>query len=214
MTPARPPGEPLLNAPAPALAAAASIPLAYLVQSRLAEPNPMVEALCLTPARLEEGRVWTLASVVLVHASWTHALLNALGALAFGTPVARWLGPAGALRFVLFYLACASFGSLGYVLLHWGGTTPLVGASGAISGLMGASSRLLERPGRLAPLRSRSVAAMSGAWLLINLLLAFGLIDVGQGGAPVAWEAHLAGFAAGLLLVGIFTPSFRKVQRL
>lgn len=206
----RPAAEPMFNAPGPALVAAGLIPLAYLVQSRWGEPNPMVDALALTPAGLAQGRVWTLLTVVLVHGGWTHAFLNALGALAFGTAVARWLGPRGGLRFALFYLLCALLASLGYVLLHWGATAPLVGASGAISGLMGASARLLDRPGRLAPLASRTVLAIGAAWLLINGLMALGWIDVGQGGAPIAWEAHLAGFAAGLVLIGPFTPAFRR----
>jgi membrane associated rhomboid family serine protease len=209
--PPRPLREPLFNAPGPVLVVVGSLLLAYLVQSRLAEPNPMVDALALVPAGLAQGRVWTVLSVVLVHGSWTHAGLNALGALAFGTPVARWFGArrAGA-RFLAFYGLCAVASSCGYALLHWGGTTPLVGASGAISGLMGASARLLDRPDRLAPFRSRTVVAMTLAWVAVNALMAVGWIDAGQGGMPIAWQAHLIGYGAGLMLIGPFTPAFRR----
>ena len=192
----RPGREPWFNAPAPVLMGVASILLPYLVQSRLGEPNAMVDALALVPTGLA--------------ASWTHALLNALGLLAFGAAAARWFGPKGGGRFLLFYLACALVSSLGYAMLHWGQATPLVGASGAIYGLMGASARLLDRPGRLAGFGSRTVIAMSLACLAVNGLMALNWIDVGQGALPIAWEAHLVGYAAGLLLIGPFTPRFRR----
>ena len=206
MTASRPAAEPMFNAPAPVVAVVASILLPYLVQSRLTDPDAMVGALALVPAEVAQGRVWPLLSVVVVHGSWLHAILNALGALAFGAPVARWLGVRADLRFVLFYLLCALISSLGYVLLHWAQAGVLVGASGAISGLMGASSRLLDGRGRLAPFASRTVIGMAAAWLVINALMAMNWIDAGTGGAPIAWEAHLFGYAAGLLLIGPFTP--------
>ena len=206
MIASRPAAEPMFNAPAPVLAVVASILAAYLVQSRLPDPNAMVGALALVPAEVPQGRVWPLLTVLIVHAGWLHAILNALGALAFGTPVARWFGVGGSGRFLLFYLLCALISSLGYVLLHWGRTDMLVGASGAISGLMGASSRLLDGRGRLAPFASRTVVGMGAAWLVINALMAMNWIDAGTGGAPIAWEAHLFGYAAGLLLIGPFTP--------
>ena len=81
----------------------------------------------------------------------------------------------------------------------------LVGASGAISGLMGATSRLIDRRGALASFRSRTVIGMAAAWGFINLLMALRWIDVGSGGAPIAWEAHLFGYAAGLLLIAPFS---------
>jgi membrane associated rhomboid family serine protease len=206
--PARPAREPALKAPAPVLAIVAAILLGYAIQTQLPQS---VGALALVPADLLRGRVWPLLTVVLVHGSWMHAGLNALGALAFGTPVARWFGaPRGRARFILFYLLCALVSSVGYALLYWGQETPLVGASGAIYGLIGASARLLDRPGRLAPFASRTVAAMTLAIVVLNLLLAFDWIDAGQGAMPVAWQAHLVGYGAGLLLVGPLTPRMTR----
>ena len=78
---------------------------------------------------------------------------------------------------------------------------------------MGASSRLLDPQagsGGLAPFTSRTVVGMALAWGFINLLMAFGWIAVGGGGAPIAWEAHLFGYAAGLLLIGPFTHVTRR----
>ena len=205
MTASRSAAEPLFNAPAAVLVVVASIVLSYLLQSLSPDPDAVISALGLSPRQVAQGRLWGLATVVVVHASWVHALLNGLGALAFGTPVARWFGRGEALRFFAFYLVCGLFSSFGYILLHWGRADVLVGASGAISGLMGATSRLLDRRGVLAPFRSRTVIGMGAAWAFINLLMALGWIDVGSGAAPIAWEAHLFGYAAGLLLIGPFS---------
>ena len=195
----------MFNAPGPVLVLVASILGGYLLQSLAPDSAAVVDWLGLVPREVAHGRIWPLLTVMVVHGSWTHAGLNALGVLAFGTPVARRFGPRGAPRVFAFYLLCGLISSLGYVLLHWGETVVLVGASGAISGLMGAASRLLDRRRALSPFRSRTVLGMAAAWLAINLLMAAGWIDVGAAGAPVAWEAHLIGYAAGLLLIGPFS---------
>jgi membrane associated rhomboid family serine protease len=82
----------------------------------------------------------------------------------------------------------------------------VVGASGAVSGLMGAAARLIAGQGRVGPLFSRTVLGMGGGWVAINLLIAVfgGQILPGSGSAGVAWEAHIAGFVAGALLIGLF----------
>jgi membrane associated rhomboid family serine protease len=81
------------------------------------------------------------------------------------------------------------------------GGTPLVGASGAISGLMGGAGRLIERQGRLSGPFSRAAIGFVTPWIVLNLLLAL----AGTAFAlPIAWEAHLGGLLAGLLLVGLF----------
>ena len=213
MIASRPAAEPLFNAPAAVLVVVASIVLPYLLQSLSPDPDAVISALGLVPLQVAQGRVWSLFTVMVVHASWAHALLNALGALAFGTPVARGFGRGQAWRFFTFYLVCGLLSSFGYVLLHWGRNDVLVGASGAISGLMGATSRLLDRRGALAPFRSRTVIGMAAAWGFINLLMALRWIDAGSGGAPIAWEAHLFGYAAGLLLIGPFSRRPAQVGR-
>ena len=205
----RPAAEPMFNAPAAVLVVVASIVAPYVLQSLAPDPDAVISALGLVPRQIARGRVWGLLTVMVVHATWVHALLNGLGALAFGTPVARWFGRGQAWRFLAFYLVCGVLSSLGYVLLHWGRADVLVGASGAISGLMGATSRLLDRPGALAPFRSRTVIGMAAAWGFINLLMALRWIDMGSGTAPIAWEAHLFGYAAGLLMIAPFSSRSR-----
>ena len=82
----------------------------------------------------------------------------------------------------------------------------MVGASGAASGLMGAAARLIGGHGRPGPMFSQAVTGMGMAWIIVNVIMAFsgGLLIPGAGDAAVAWEAHLAGFAAGVLLIRPF----------
>jgi membrane associated rhomboid family serine protease len=102
--------------------------------------------------------------------------------------------------------------NLGYGALHLGSPDLLVGASGAISGLMGAASRLVAGHGRLGPILSAPVLGMGASWVIVNVLIALlgsGFMP-GSGGAQVAWQAHLIGFVAGVLLIGPLTALMRR----
>jgi membrane associated rhomboid family serine protease len=202
--------EPMFNAPWTAVALVAVIVGGYAVQSRLPEFHliPFV----FSPAALAAGAWWTPLSAVFLHGSWTHAITNAALVLAFGTPVARLFGTRlrGALGFFTFYMACGILASLGYAAMHWGSQEGMVGASGAASGLVAAAARLVAGRGRLGPMFAPFVLTMGAAWLVVNLLVAGVMVAgaanliPGAGGAGVAWEAHLAGFLAGVLLIGPF----------
>ena len=148
----------------------------------------------------------TLVSSIFLHGSWAHALMNAGAALAFGTPVARYfgLGPRGVFVFTIFYLLCGGLASLGYGLSNMQGTALMVGASGAVSGLVGGATRLMGGGGEPGPFLHPTVISMSIGWIAVNLLLAVVGFAPGLGNAGVAWEAHIFGYVAGLLLVGLF----------
>lgn len=206
------PREPAIRAPWPALLVAASAPLGYALQHLGGDPLAAAARFGFRPALLDHGGWTGLLTSLFVHGGWAHALLNALAALAFGAPVARRFGAtaAGAAAFAVFFVLCGVLGSLGFALWPGRADTVLAGASGGVAGLMGASSRMLVPPGaRLAPLLSRPVATMAAAWLVTNLALALVGLDVATAGAPVAWQAHLAGYAAGLLLIGPALRLFR-----
>ena len=159
-------------------------------------------AYAFSPAEFEAGRWDTLFTALFVHGSWGHALMNGAFALAFGTPVARYLGtrPGGAAAFFAFYLACGALSSAAYALLHAGEAILLAGASGAVSGLAGVAARLIAGRGEMGRVLSPTVIGMAGAWLIVNLLVAVVGFAPGAGYAQVAWEAHIAGFIAGVAL--------------
>ena len=152
------------------------------------------------------GRWQTLLTSLFLHGSWPHVLMNAVAALAFGPPVARLMGvnPRGAIVFYLFYLTCGVLAGLGFALAALHGPDPAVGASGAISGLLGAASRIIQGRGRIGPMFGSTVIGMAVAWAIVNVVLGVSGLTPGAMGMPVAWQAHLAGYLAGVVLVGPF----------
>lgn len=201
----RPPSEPIVNAPWPVVTLTVSIVAFFMAQKAFPFAT---DVLAFSPVRLLDGHYVGLISSQFLHGSWSHALMNSAFVLAFGAPVGRYLGPraSGVASFFLFYLTCGVLACLGFAAFHWGQDAAMVGASGAASGLMGAAARLIGGQGRPGKLLSQAVTGMGGAWILINVIMAFtgGALIPGAGEAGVAWEAHLAGFLAGVLLIGPF----------
>ena len=153
-------------------------------------------------------RAIPFVSYMALHNDFTHLAINSLWLLAFGPIVARRFG--GAL-FLGFFLMCGIAAAAMHLAFNWASLTPVIGASGAISGLMGAGLRLLPtqapwaHPGEeeLAPIFSRQILIFTALWMVLNLaagLTGFGL-SPGQLG-QIAWQAHVGGYLTGLLLVG------------
>lgn len=180
--------------------------------------------------RLLEGgaKPWTLLTYAFLHGSWTHVLLNTIWLVAFGPPIARRFG---APAFLLFMAVTA----IASALAHWASApmdfSPLIGASGADSGLMGAATRFMFQPGApLGPsnsferfeIESIPPASLRGVfverrpliflliWVGTNFIFGAGAQTLGFSDMPVAWVAHLGGFFAGLLLFPLFDRRFRQ----
>ncbi len=172
--------------------------------------------------------LWTPFTHALLHSGWEHLLLNVAWLVIFGTPVARRYGTAPTL--IVFFVAAAA-GAVFFATTTLYSGAFLVGASGGIAGLTGAAVRFMFQPvviaqdaetgerrlvGRklaslremLAEPRARTFTLfwiiVNGAVPLLPLLLA---TDV-----QIAWQAHLGGFVAGLLLVGWFDRRATSAQ--
>lgn len=206
---APPPGrERIFNAPLTVVLIAVSMPVLFFFQQRLPDEGA---SMAFAPADLADGRWGTLFTSMLLHGGWAHAIMNAIAALAFGAPVARLFGNRiGPTVFLLFYVACGALAALGYGLIHWGSTQAMVGASGAVFGLIGAATRLMGGRGRVLPLTDRRVLSASLAWMAVNVVV--GLIGYAPGmqGAQIAWEAHAVGFVVGVLAIGPLARLFGK----
>ncbi len=202
--------EPVFQAPWPAVILPLALVAGFAAQTWLI-PSAAVERLEVGRLALEQGRWETLVTAVFLHGSWGHVLMNAGFILAFGTPVARRMGAnlAGAAGFLIFFVVCGVIGNLVFTGLD--AHDAVLGASGAGSGLMAATSRLLTPGRRLAPFFSPPVLAMAGAFLLGNVIIAATGWAPGAGDAQVAWQAHLGGYAAGLVL---FAPALALLRRL
>ena len=154
-------------------------------------------------------RILPLFGYMFLHANATHIAVNCVWLLAFGPIVARRFG---GVAFVLFFLLCGLAGALCYVAINWGLDVGVIGASGAISGLMGAAIRMMNlrqpylniAPLPLLPIFSSQVLGFTGVWLVVNLIT--GIMGLGLNGqiASVAWEDHMGGYIAGLFLAGVF----------
>jgi membrane associated rhomboid family serine protease len=206
----QPQREPLFKGPWPVWTIAGLIMVSYAAQSLLLDIETAARVFGLVPAELWRGRWGGLVTALFIHGGWAHAGMNAVGVLAFGTPAARWLGlgPRGAAGFFLLYLLSGVLSNLGYAALHINDVMPLAGASGAVSGLLGASTRLVEHRPTLSPLLSRTVVASTAAWIVINAVMGFTHYAPGLGEVQVAWEAHIVGYFVGLFLVGPFGAAF------
>lgn len=166
----------------------------------------------------EGGGAATLVSHALLHASWPHLAFNCLWLAAFGAPVAR---RCGALRF----LALAAIGAVGGALaqiasLPWS-IAPMLGASTAVSGLMGAAVWFMFAPPSAEPdeahqrprqgldvlVRSRGAVLFVLVWFVTTIL--FGLVPAPLAGlsGEIAWQAHLGGFVAGFLVFPLLDPT-------
>jgi membrane associated rhomboid family serine protease len=173
------------------------------------------------------AKIWTLLTYAFLHGSWTHVLLNCIWLIAFGPPIARRFG---SVRFLLFMAATAVASTLAHWLISPMDFSPLIGVSGADSGLMGAATRFMFQPGApLGPyssvdrpeietippaslrdvfLERRSLIFLV-IWLGTNFIFGAGALKLGLSDMPVAWIAHVGGFVAGLLLFPLFDRPFR-----
>lgn len=198
--PAEPQRERMFNAPFLPVLIAASMPVLYWFQERLPDQGM---SMAFRAADLWQGRWTGLFTSMLLHGSWAHVAMNAVGALAFGTPVARLLSRGvGPLVFVALYVFSGVVAAFGFGLCHPGSESNLVGASGAVFGMIGAATRLMGGHGRVLPLFHSAVLKQAGAWMAANLLVGLIGLAPGTGGAAIAWEAHAFGFVVGILLIG------------
>lgn len=160
---------------------------------------------------------WTsLVSYSLIHADWPHLVNNALWLVVFGSPLANTIG-AG--RFILFWITCAAIAALFHYIGQPTDGAPMIGASGAVAGAMGAAARFgfavsrARRDSRfvtpftsmLAVLSNRSVITFLGIFLISNLIIASG--QFGDATGTIAWQAHIGGIVAGFFLIPLFTSA-------
>jgi membrane associated rhomboid family serine protease len=176
--------------------------------------------------------LWTFFTYAFLHADLMHLGVNLAWLIPFGTALARRFG---AWRYVAFMMVTAAAGALAQLIASPGSQAPMIGASAAISGAMAASMRFMfQRNGPLdswrhsgppateayrvpaapllATLRNPRFLLFLAVWMGLNVLFGFGSISFGEPGQQIAWQAHIGGFFAGLLLFAAFDPSVPQAQ--
>lgn len=136
-----------------------------------------------------------------LHGGWMHLVMNAAMLMAFGAGVEKWMG---AKKFVLFFILCGLFAAMAEVIVHPFSQYPVIGASGALSGLFAAVLIGMQKDGRL-PTGRYGIWPFAAVWIGISIVFGFFGDDIA--GAPIAWIAHLGGFFGGLLLMKL--PYFK-----
>ena len=138
----------------------------------------------------------------------------------------RGRAPLRAVRFFLFMAVTAIAGALAHLITHEHEVAPMIGASASVSGAMAAAIRFAFQQGSFLSfrrgdadaaahvpalslsraLRNPRVLAFLAVWFGVNIIFGIGSIAIGADGESVAWQAHIGGFFAGLLLFSLFDP--------
>jgi len=154
------------------------------------------------------GSVSTVLTSMFLHGGWGHLILNMWSLYIFGDNVEEKLGR---VRYLLFYALTGFAAALAHAAVDPDSPLPMVGASGAISGVLAAYMRLFPRARiiTLVPIVIFFIIREWPAWLYVvvwfGIQLLFGLGALG-GSSDVAFFAHIGGFLAGLYLIGQLLP--------
>ncbi|WP_223479293.1 rhomboid family intramembrane serine protease [Oricola indica] len=149
-----------------------------------------------------------------LHGDWVHLGVNVVWLSIFGSPLAYRIGWR---RSILFWVVTAAAAAATHLVIYFNEAIPVIGASGAVSGFMGAAARFGLRANRREPrrgfdgplltirqtLRTPGVLPFLLIWVVVNIFV--GVDPFGaQDGAGIAWQAHIGGLVAGFLLVPLF----------
>ena len=160
----------------------------------------------------------TPLTTIFLHGGWSHVLGNMWFFWVFGNNIEDSMGPA---RFLAFYLVCGVLAAAAHVATNAGSAVPTVGASGAVSGIMGAYLMLFPRARvnllfffvffiRVIPVPAWGALLWWFAWQVISALPA--LQGAAEGGG-VAFAAHVGGFVAGIALIKVFAKPELLAER-
>ena len=169
------------------------------------------------------AQIWSFLTYAFLHADLVHVGVNSIWFLPFGSAMARRFG---AWRFLGFFAVTAIAGAALHLLTRPRELLPMIGASAAVSGLMAGSVRFVFQIGGpvdmfrtndeasyrvsaaplLVALRDPRIIIFLVAWFGLNLLFGVGVPSFPGIEQSVAWQAHIGGFLAGLILFALFDP--------
>ncbi|MEE9447371.1 MAG: rhomboid family intramembrane serine protease [Arenicellales bacterium] len=178
----------------------------------------VIPAVLLDNLHINETQTWVPASLTVftsmfLHGGWMHLIGNMLYLWVFGNNIEDAMGH---VKFVIFYLLCGVAAVFAQAIPDPNSVVPMVGASGAISGVLGAYLLLYPRAKVLVGipifiyLHTMRLPAMwvLGAWFALQLFSS--LATAGTEGGGVAFGAHIGGFIAGMVLIPFFkNPEFK-----
>ncbi|MCK4950475.1 MAG: rhomboid family intramembrane serine protease [Gammaproteobacteria bacterium] len=165
------------------------------------------------PTNLEIIPAWmTIFTSMFMHGGWMHIIGNMLYLWIFGNNVEDSMGHA---RFIGFYLLCGIIAVAAHSLPDPASTTPLIGASGALAGVLGAYLLLYPHAKVLVAIpfgffihtMRLPAGLVLGFWFILQI---FNSASAGDQAGGIAWGAHIGGFIAGMALIPVF--KYKKVK--
>ena len=204
--------EPLFNIPPVIIALLALLAFVHAVRTLVLSDDQDIEFLlnfAFIPARYDSSivlggalpggfgaEVWTFLTYSVIHADWTHFGVNAVWLLPFGSALARRFG---AMCFIAFFVVTAAAMRFAFQ------------RGGPLSMLRGDDEQAYRVPAipLTGVLSDKRILIFLGAWFGINILFGYGSLPITGSDQPVAWQAHIGGFLAGLLLFSWFDPAPR-----
>jgi len=157
------------------------------------------------PAELVIIPAWaTVISSMFMHGGWMHLLGNMLYLWIFGNNIEDAMGHA---KFLIFYLLCGIIAALAHAIPDMQSTTPMIGASGAISGVLGAYLLLYPHARVLVAIPFGffiHTVRLPAGWVLAFWFILQLINSAVSGNEGVAWLAHVGGFVAGMVLLPLF----------
>ena len=155
---------------------------------------------------------FTLITSMFMHGGWAHLLGNMLFLWVFGDNIENRIGH---MRYLIFYLVCGIIASLCHVFVSGSDSLiPSLGASGAISGVLG-GYLLLFPSRRVRVIMGRGITTVPafvalGIWIMFQVISGMGMLGGDETGGGVAYAAHIGGFVAGLALIKLFDIGVKK----
>jgi membrane associated rhomboid family serine protease len=225
--------EPIFNVPAVVLSIIVVLVLIQAGREWLLtdeEYNAVLLYFAFIPARYTESypggvgaQIWTFLTYAFLHGDFVHVGVNSIWFLPFGAAMARRFGT---WRFLGFFSVTAIAGAALHLVTHFDEPLPLIGASAGVSGVMAGSLRFIFQVGGplgmfrtndedayrvpAAPLtvalRDPRIIIFLVVWFGFNLLFGIGASSFPGVEQSVAWQAHIGGFLAGLILFAWFDP--------
>ncbi|WP_420138511.1 rhomboid family intramembrane serine protease [Sphingomonas sp.] len=190
---------------------------AFCIVAWLAHPGRGMASWGVSAQTLAQGRFQTVLLHMFAHGNLIHLLLNMVALAAFGGPLMVRMGtvPQNWLRFLSLFLCSGLAGAVCYLLFHPSGAVPMIGASGALYGVIGLLIRAPADQAPLLPLGSPQLRKLASDLIKSNAFLwvLLSILSVGPGGG-LAWEAHMGGFLFGLLIGPFFLPNRRDRAKL
>lgn len=177
-------------------------------------PDELLPAGDWSLATLLAARPVTLLTALVMHADWLHLLGNLVFLLIFGLSAERLLGSR---RFLALFIVCGAAANLGGAITLGNSGAPIIGASGAVSAIVGAYLALFPgaRLGLVLPLGlflefvRVPASLLIGFWVLLQVIFSF----VGPAFGAVAWTVHLSGFVAGVIFAMVSRPGIARRLR-